>query len=83
MTTPEPPITPMSTEPAVTVGTISAVVAAGIALLVAFGVPISEGQQVAILGVVAAVGPLIAAIITRRFVSPAGSDYQPKHRADG
>ena len=70
----------MSKEPAITVGAISAAVAAIISLAVAFGAPITEDQQIAILGVVAAVGPIVAAVITRRFVSPAGKPNT--HRAD-
>lgn len=70
----------MKREPAITVGTISAAVAAIIGLAVAFGAPITEDQQIAILGVVAALGPIIAAVITRRFVSPAQSENT--HRAD-
>lgn len=75
----------MKREPAITVGTISAAVAAIIGLAVAFGAPITEDQQIAILGVVAAVGPIIAAVVIRRFVSPAASqdrDREPTHRAD-
>lgn len=52
-------------EPSIIVGTITAVVTAAIALLVAFGVELSTEQQVAVLGVVAAVAPLVAALITR------------------
>ncbi|HCS2945681.1 TPA: hypothetical protein OQU49_004275 [Shigella flexneri] len=70
----------MSKEPAITIGSISAGVGAVIALCVAFGVPLTEDQQIAILGVVAAMGPIIAAVITRRFVSPTQSDNT--HRAD-
>ena len=69
----------MSKEPAITIGSISAGVSAVIALLVAFGVPLTEDQQTAILGVVAAAGPIVAAVITRRFVSPAAKNT---HRAD-
>lgn len=69
----------MSKEPAITIGTISAAVGAVIALLVAFGVPLTEDQQIAILGVVAALGPIVAAVITRRFVSPVAKNT---HRAD-
>ena len=61
----------MKNEPAITVGSVSAAVAAVLALLVAFGVPLDDAQQKAILGVVAAAGPIVAALITRRFVSPA------------
>lgn len=70
----------MSKEPVITIGSISAGVGAIIALVVAFGVPLTEDQQIAILGVVAAVGPIVATVITRRFVSPAKSDNT--HRAD-
>lgn len=69
----------MTKEPAITIGSISAGVAAVIALLIAFGVPLTDDQQVAILGVVAAVGPLVAAFLTRRFVSPVQKNT---HRAD-
>lgn len=69
----------MKNEPAITIGGISAAVGAFIALCVAFGVPLTEDQQGAILGVVAALGPIIAAVITRRFVSPAAANT---HRAD-
>lgn len=69
----------MKNEPAITIGTISAAVSAVIALLISFGVPLTEDQQIAILGVVAAVGPIVAAVITRRFVSPATKNT---HRAD-
>lgn len=62
-----------NTEPAITIGSISAAVAAIIAVAVAFGIPISEDQQIALLGVVAAVGPIVTAIITRRFVVPTGA----------
>lgn len=70
----------MKKEPAITVGAISAAVAAIIGLAVAFGAPLTEDQQIAILGVVAAVGPIVATVITRRFVSPAQSENT--HRAD-
>lgn len=69
----------MKKEPVISVGSISAGVAAVIALIVAFGVPVTEDQQIAILGVVAAVGPIAAAVVTRRFVSPAKPNT---HRAD-
>lgn len=70
----------MKSEPAITIGSISAGVGAIIALVVAFGVPLTEDQQIAILGVVAAVGPIVATVITRRYVSPAKSENT--HRAD-
>ena len=62
----------MKKEPAITVGTISAAVAAVLALLVSFGIPVTEDQQTAILGVVAALGPIVTGLIVRKKVSPAG-----------
>ena len=61
----------MKREPAITVGTISAAVAAVLTLLVAFGLDITEEQQTAILGVVAALGPIITGLLIRRRVTPA------------
>ena len=61
----------MKKEPAITIGTISAAVAAVLALLVAFGIPVTDDQQTAILGVVAALGPIVTGLIVRRKVSPA------------
>ena len=62
----------MKTEPAVTIGAVTSAVASLLALLVAFGVDLTQEQQVAVLGVVAAVGPLVAAVLTRRKVTPTG-----------
>tara|TARA_R100001244_G_scaffold6385_8_gene7500 strand:+ start:604 stop:813 length:210 start_codon:yes stop_codon:yes gene_type:complete len=58
------------TEPALVAG-ITAAVAAVLALLVAFGLDMTAEQQTAILGVVAVVAPLVAAIVTRSKVTPA------------
>ena len=60
----------MKNEPAITIGTITAAVAAVLALLIAFGVDLTDEQTAAILGLVAAVGPIVAAILTRRRVTP-------------
>lgn len=60
-------------EPAVVVGLITAVVTAVVAVLVAFGVDLTTEQQVAILGLVAAVAPIVAAILTRGRVTPAAA----------
>ena len=60
-----PPADPMSSEPLVTVATITAGVAAIIALLVSFGVPVTPEQQTAILGVVAVVAPIVVALVAR------------------
>ena len=62
------------TEPANLVATITAAVTAVIALLVAYGFDISTEQQVAILGVVAVLAPVVAGIVTRSKVySPAST----------
>ena len=60
----------MSSEPAITIGAVSSLIASAIALLVAFGVDITPDQQTAILAFVAAVFPLAAALLIRRKVSP-------------
>lgn len=49
---------------------ISAAIAAVIALLVAFGVKVTQEQTVAILGVVAAVMPFVAAAMSNSKVTP-------------
>jgi ABC-type spermidine/putrescine transport system permease subunit I len=60
----------MNTEPAVTIGAVTTLIAAAIALLVAFGVDITEDQTKAILAFVAAAGPLASALLIRRKVTP-------------
>lgn len=60
-------------EPAVTIGVLTTAVTALLALLVAFGIDLSQGQQVAILGVIAGVGPLVVAFVTRGRVAPAST----------
>lgn len=63
-----------ATEPALSVGTITAAVTAVIGLLVAFGIDLTQDQQVAILGMAAVIAPAIVAIITRAKVySPAST----------
>ncbi|TCB97591.1 hypothetical protein E0H26_11785 [Micromonospora zingiberis] len=57
---------PDQSEPVMSAATITAAVTAVIALLVAFGLELSEGQTAAILGVVAVVGPLVAGWWARR-----------------
>lgn len=65
----------MKREPVITVGSVGAFVAAVIAVLVAFGVPLTDDQQKAILGLVSVVAPIVVAVIARRFVTPTqGSD---------
>jgi hypothetical protein len=63
-------------EPALSIGAATAAVTALLALLTAFGVDLTQGQQVAILGVIAGVGPLVAAFLTRSRVTPNGSIVQ-------
>lgn len=60
----------MNREPVAIVGTITGIVTALIALFVAFGLDLNRDQQTAILGVVAAVAPLVAAYFARRRVTP-------------
>lgn len=61
----------MSTEPVITAAAIQSVIGAAIALLVAFGVTVTEQQAAAIIGLWATAGPIIFAIATRRKVTPA------------
>jgi hypothetical protein len=61
-----------ASEPLVTVGGITAAATAVIGLLVAFGLPVTDDQQAAILGVVAVLAPLAVALIGRsRVFAPA------------
>ena len=64
----EPPLT--TTEPVISTATVTSAVTALIALGVAFGLPITDQQQVAILGVVAVAAPLVV-IYARRWTVPA------------
>lgn len=54
-----------NTEPAQIVGYLTSAATAIIALLVAYGFDISQDQQSAILGVVAVVAPVVAALLIR------------------
>lgn len=59
-------------EPLVSVGTITAVAAAALALLVTFGLHLTADQQTAIIGVISVVAPVVVAVWGRRKVfSPA------------
>lgn len=60
----------MKNEPVITAATVAAVITAILALLKAFGVPISDDQAVALVGVVGPVATLIAAVIARGRVTP-------------
>lgn len=57
-----------SSEPLVTVGTITAAVTAVLGVLVAFGLDLSDDQKTAVLGVVAVVAPFVVAFWGRRQV---------------
>ena len=63
----------MKNEPLVTLASITAGVTALLALLVAFGIPITQEQQVAILGVAAVAAPFVVAVAGRGRVTPNGS----------
>lgn len=54
---------PMQTEPVLTVGTIANFVAAGVALAIAFGAPLTSSQQDALLGFVPAAFLFIQALL--------------------
>ena len=60
----------MKTEPLVTLASITAGATALLGLLVAFGVPFTEGQQVAVLAVVAVAAPFVVALAGRGKVTP-------------
>ena len=60
----------MKYEPLISISSIVAGATAVIALLVAFGVPLTEDQKVAILGLVGVVAPVIVALVTRGRVTP-------------
>lgn len=62
---------PTSREPLWTVGGITAAATAVIGLFVAFGLPVTDDQQAAILGVVAVLAPLAVSLLGR------GSVYAP------
>ena len=60
----------MKYEPLISVSSIVAAATAVVALLVAFGVPLTEDQKVAILGLVGVLAPVIVALVTRGKVTP-------------
>lgn len=66
----------MKREPIITTATVTAAVSAVIGVLVAFGVPLSDGQTEAILILVGVIAPLIV-IVARKWT---WSDES--HRAD-
>jgi len=62
----------MKQEPAIGIGLITTAVTSVLALLIAFGIDLTTNQQLAVLGIIAGVGPLVAAVFTRgRVFAPA------------
>lgn len=60
----------MKREPLVTIASITGIVAAVLGLLVAFGVPLTDDQEKALLGLAAVVAPFIVAYFGRKRVTP-------------
>lgn len=60
----------MDREPIITVATITAIVSAIIASMVAFGVSFTEDQTTAVMGIVAVLSPFVVAFIARQFTTP-------------
>lgn len=60
----------MNREPLITVASLTALVAALVALLVAFGLKVTEDQTAAVLGLVAVVAPLVVGFVARSKVTP-------------
>jgi len=77
----------MSNSPVWSAATVSAIVAALITLLVAFGVPLTEQQSTAIMGFVAVVSPIAVAFVTSPKVTslenPTTKDGETLVRASG
>lgn len=67
----------MRREPVITAASISAAASAIITLLVAFGLPLTDQQTAAVMGVVAIVGTLVPALISRQVVTPVQPDVLP------
>ena len=58
----------LKSEPVISAATISALVAALLSLLVEFGVPVTDGQQTAIQGLIAVLAP-VAVILVRKHMT--------------
>lgn len=59
-----------SEQPVLTAASLVALGAAILALLVAFGIPVTPGQVEAILGLITVVAPFAVALLTRKHVTP-------------
>lgn len=64
----------MKREPLVTVATVTGIAAAVVALVVAFGLDLTDDQQAAILGFVGVVAPLVVALVVRPRVTPVAKE---------
>ena len=73
----------MKNEPLVTLASITAGATALLALLVAFGIPITQEQQIAILGVVAVAAPFVVAFVGRGQVTPNANVVEYANPANG
>ena len=73
----------MKNEPLVTLASITAGATALLGLLVAFGVPLTEEQQVAVLAVVAVAAPFVVALAGRGQVTPNASVVEYVNPASG
>lgn len=60
----------MSKEPLITIGMITATLAALITLLRAFGVPITNEQQDALNQFLVVAAPIVVALVARQYVTP-------------
>lgn len=60
----------MNREPLFNASVMVAIVAAGIVLLVSFGLPVSPDQTEAIIGFVTIIAPLVVAVLARNKVTP-------------
>lgn len=72
----------MNREPLVTVASITSGVAVVVALLAAFGLPLSDEQTAAVLAVAAFAAPLVVAALARSRVTPVASGGARRKPAD-
>lgn len=77
-------------EPLLNTATITALGSALVALLVAFGLPLNDTQETAIIGLVSVVAPLVVALVARSKVTPvtdprteSGAPLVPRDAGEG
>lgn len=68
-------------EPVLSIGSVSALVSAILALIVVLGVSLPDGFEAALLGVIAAAGPIVAGLVTRSKVWSEESHQADKAKA--